>query len=406
MYGSIAEKLHDGNSFGSVEYELALAELESVAEEELERLVALGDADVDITSDVYMPPGNEYSHAEAGLNTLVGSSPSDAPWDTHRASTDHVVDLYVKHDGNQAHADKMRECSEWLLFYRAYRMSESAEEKKQWRYKLAAANFCKVRGCPVCMWRRSLKMKGIAVYERLPAIMDMYPTHRFVFLTLTVRNCAVGELRDTLHQMNEAWRRFRVLTCFKNVVQGWFRSVEFTRGSDGVSVHPHFHILLHVRSSYFSKKGGYMSQAQISNMWKECLRVEYIPVVNIKAVRKGAEIGSIKEVMKYTVKESDIQSMIDDGSDWYVRVYEQLAGAKLITSSGSLKFLATRPEKKFDGEQNEKEDLVDIGKNPDETEEIVDLSTPYEYYWNAATAHYMSGRRGVRHEKIRGDLND
>ena len=404
---SIAEKLYGGNTSGSVDYELALAELESLAEEEVERLMALGDAEDNSTCDVYMPSENEYSHAEGDVNTLVGCSPSDAPWDVHRASTDHVVDLYVKHDGNQAHADKMRVCSEWLVFYRAYSTAQNDEEKKRWRYKLAMASFCRVRGCPVCMWRRSLRMKGIAIYERLPEILQAYPTHRFLFLTLTVRNCAVSQLKITLHDMNEAWRRFRVLTGFKNAVQGWFRSVEFTRGTDGVSVHPHFHILLHVSADYFSGHGKYMSQKQITQMWKECLRVDYTPVVNVKAVKRGCEVNSIKEVMKYTVKESDIQSMIEDGTEWYVRVYEQLAGAKLVTSSGTLRFLATRPkEEQFEGEQDNKDDLIDIGRSPDETEEIADASTPYEYYWSADTAHYISGRRGSRHEKIRGDNNE
>ena len=36
------------------------------------------------------------------------------------------------------------------------------------------------------------------MFQQLPSIQERFPTHRWVFLTLTVKNPPVTELRDTL----------------------------------------------------------------------------------------------------------------------------------------------------------------------------------------------------------------
>ncbi|MCZ5740480.1 protein rep, partial [Escherichia coli] len=60
--------------------------------------------------------------------------------------------------------------------------------------------------------------------------------------SLTVRNCAIGELGEMLNRMNAAFQRMKVRKEFLPV-QGWIRTTEVTRGSDG-SAHPHFHTLM------------------------------------------------------------------------------------------------------------------------------------------------------------------
>ncbi|TSF73088.1 replication protein, partial [Salmonella enterica subsp. enterica serovar Hadar] len=75
-------------------------------------------------------------------------------------------------------------------------------------------------------------------YQSLPRIVADYPDARWMFLTLTVRNCAIGELGAMLNRMNAAFQRMKVRKEFLPV-QGWIRTTEVTRGSDG-SAHPHF----------------------------------------------------------------------------------------------------------------------------------------------------------------------
>lgn len=46
----------------------------------------------------------------------------------------------------------------------------------------------------ICTWRKSLRWKAKA-YSSLPKFLEEHPGYRFLFLTLTVKNCEVNELR-------------------------------------------------------------------------------------------------------------------------------------------------------------------------------------------------------------------
>ncbi|MFO5558388.1 protein rep, partial [Klebsiella pneumoniae] len=68
--------------------------------------------------------------------------------------------------------------------------------------------FCRVLHCPVCEWRRALMWQA-RFYQSLPRIVADYPDARWMFLTLTVRNCAIGELGETLNRINMAFQRLK-----------------------------------------------------------------------------------------------------------------------------------------------------------------------------------------------------
>ena len=83
--------------------------------------------------------------------------------------------------------------------------------------------FCRVRHCPVCQWRRSLLWRAV-MFQQLPSIQERFPTHRWVFLTLTVKNPPVTELRDTLKHMNDSWQRLIQTKRFKSGVAGFLNN--------------------------------------------------------------------------------------------------------------------------------------------------------------------------------------
>ena len=90
----------------------------------------------------------------------------------------------------------------------------------QGKLVLKQAFFCRVRHCPVCQWRRSLLWRAV-MFQQLPNIQERFPTHRWVFLTLTVKNPPVTELRDTLKHMNDSWKRLIETKRFKSGVAGF-----------------------------------------------------------------------------------------------------------------------------------------------------------------------------------------
>ena len=278
---------------------------------------------------------------------LRNLSRRDRSWDRHRASSDQVADYYREAKEFEQYATRIDFCSQLLDF-------KLVLEEKELKLKLDSARFCRVRHCPVCQWRRSLMWKGKA-YRILPTVVEAYPKHRWLFLTLTVRNCAVTELRDTLQWMHKSWRRMIVRKKFPAV--GWIRSTEVTRSKDGLA-HPHFHCLLLVKPSYFGKS--YIKQKDWVELWKSCLRIDYDPVVDIRAVKRDkSPIELIPEILKYSIKESDLVA----DREWFIELTNQLHKMRAIATGGVLK-------EYFKQLEEEPEDL--IGRDEDKVEEEID----------------------------------
>ena len=168
-------------------------------------------------------------------------------------------------------------------------------------------------------------------YKILPKVLTDYPKIRWLFLTLTVRNCEITSLKDTLAWMNKAFKRLNELKDFPSV--GYIKTTEVTRGKTPPgSAHPHFHILMMVKPSYFSH--GYISQAKWVELWQKSLRVDYKPILDVQALKpQDSLIGLLAEVIKYSVKESDIT--LD--REWFLELTRQLHRTKAIAVGGVLR---------------------------------------------------------------------
>ena len=254
--------------------------------------------------------------------SLSDLSKRDKPWDKHRANADKVTNFYAGSEFQQL-SDRIYYCSELLDF----RLVPDAEQGEM-KLKLDATRFCRVRHCPVCQWRRSLRWKAKA-YKVLPQIVAAYPTHRWLFLTLTLKNVPISKLRDTLTWMHESFKRMVKLKDFPAI--GWLKSTEVTRGKDG-SAHPHFHCLLLVQPSYFSH--GYMKQSDWCELWRKSLRIDYQPVVDVQAVRKGSQpMSLVPELLKYCTKESDLVC----DREWFLELTRQMHKLRCVATGGVLK---------------------------------------------------------------------
>jgi len=264
---------------------------------------------------------------------LSAQSPHDKPWDEHRQAADKVAQLYNQIEYTR-YSEQITSCAKWLLFAR--KVSELGEVN----LKLFSTWFCRKRHCPICQWRRSLMWRA-RMFKALPKILEAYPTARWVFLTLTVKNCPMDELRDTLAWMNKSWKRLIERKDWPAL--GFVRSTEVSRNATTGYAHPHFHCLLMVPGGYFSG-GRYLTQARWTELWQDSLRVNYPPIVNIKAIRaKFDKTGShasnetlfkaVCETLKYTVKEGDLV----DNAEWLGELTKQLFKLKLINTGGVLK---------------------------------------------------------------------
>lgn len=289
-------------------------------------------------------PESDTANSQPALSDV---SPRDKPWDKHRAFADRVEGFYARSEF-QRYSERIHFCSELLEFGLA------PQDDDALKLKLRAARFCRVRHCPVCQWRRSLMWKAKA-YKVLPRIVEAYPKYRWLFVTLTQKNVPITELKTTLVSMNRAFQRLSQLKIWPAI--GWLRSTEVTRGKDG-SAHPHFHCLLMVPSSYFSGRD-YLKQADWVAMWRKSLRLDYDPVLDVRAVKQGKQpMQLVPELLKYCTKESD---MVSD-REWFLELTRQMHKMKCVTTGGILKdYLRELEEEPQDliGESEESE--VDEG---------------------------------------------
>ena len=131
------------------------------------------------------------------------------------------------------------------------------------REQLGAPNIvngllCNRRLCPFCEWRRTRTWRA-RLLRGLEAYHLEHHKATAIFLTLTVRNCQIYELRDTVKHMHSSFKRLTLIKGFPG--RAWFRRTEVTvnKGLNlggpllGSSLHPHIHALLLVRPSYWSR---------------------------------------------------------------------------------------------------------------------------------------------------------
>lgn len=176
--------------------------------------------------------------------------------------------------------------------------------------KLEKANFCRLRICPMCGWRRSLKM-----FTQVSAITDAILADkkaRFIFVTLTIENVAGDKLKETIKQMNEGFKRLTgkgngglaASKAFRENLMGYMKAIEVTYNARRNNFHPHIHCIFEVRPSYFGA-AGYINHAGWRKMWREVMGLDYEPQVNVKAI-KNTTAKAVAEVAKYPVKTSGL----------------------------------------------------------------------------------------------------
>lgn len=222
--------------------------------------------------------------------------------------------------------------------------------------------------------------------KALPQVLEDYPKIKFLMLTLTVRNCPVTELRQTIRQMNQAWQRLTQRSVWPAI--GFVKSIEITRSSEG-EAHPHIHAILAVRPSYF-KGDCYLSHEKWIKLWQSCLRVDYAPIVNIKVVKPKSNspiddkiqsvLGGVVECLKYTIKASDFNrsgpnSQLSD-AQWLENITVQLINTRAVSLGGILKEYLS---------EDEPEDLI----HGDDDNEVGDSAEEHlTFSWREPLAKY------------------
>lgn len=175
--------------------------------------------------------------------------------------------------------------------------------------RITRANFCRDRLCSICAWRRQARF--LATTEPALRKIDIETSGKaqYIFLTLTVKNCAGAQLKETISTIMKAWDRLYKRKPFAGLSLGCIRSCEVTYNQLTNTYHPHIHALVLVKNEYF-QVGNYINENQLSAIWQHCLGCDYLPITNISAVTQrnagqSAVVSASLEVMKYSLKTKD-----------------------------------------------------------------------------------------------------
>lgn len=247
------------------------------------------------------------------------------------------VNLDLNRFGFTKRAERVLNCGTSLVL--SYGIYETGELDTDGR--LVFANFCKDRLCPMCNWRRSLK-----IYGQVSKIMDVISKdYAFVFLTLTVPNCKDFELSETLDNMNQGFYRLKRLKRFKKAVKGFHRATEVTVNKKNGTYHPHFHVILAVDSNYFKSKD-YINHSEWLQMWRDTYNDQSITQVDIRKIKpdesknqtyQDAIKKSVCEVSKYSVKASDFLGKFDDDGNLVKPFPDEIIDSRVFTLANALK---------------------------------------------------------------------
>ena len=195
-------------------------------------------------------------------------------------------------------------------------------------------NFCHARLCPVCAWKRSLKLfhevNNITKY-----ITAENPKIRFLFITLTQKNVKAEQLNDEISRIMYGFKRFRQFSKISKASLGIIKSLEVTYNSKDNSYHPHIHAVIAVPSSYF-KRGSplYISASDISMLWKRALNINQEKSINtdLQAIKQEEQEKAIAEVCKYAVKLCSVAN--SENINALSHIMNAIHGRRLFSSSG------------------------------------------------------------------------
>lgn len=244
-----------------------------------------------------MPRWFNYSTGEVVCQEDIELEDGRRNWKGRKNMSIKVAELMEAYDKERA--DKIRHCSTYLEFV----------QTPDGERKLHKANFCRERLCPVCQWRRSIKLGRQAdkIYKLLTE-----KGYKHIFITLTIRNCAGRELSNMIDRLGEALARLKRSELWKRAIVGSYRALEVTYNRQADTYHPHFHILATVKGEYFDKENAdYITKDKLIAAWRAAARLDYDPSVDIEGItqKEGQSITSAcAEICKYPLKSAEIES--------------------------------------------------------------------------------------------------
>lgn len=293
------------------------------------------------------------------------STGKERPWVVHKKENLRLVEIYkiAKAKNINLISDSrlfdLEHCGDTLTFLK------NAEGKK----KLKTANFCRVRTCPMCQWRRSLKMFS-QVQKITNKILEQDKSIRFIFGTFTIKNTDAENLEACINTLNKKFKylvdqkkTFAPAKKLKQNLLGYLKAVEVTYNTKDKTYHPHLHVIFAIRANFFAGKRYYMNKKEWIELWQKALNVDYKPQTDIRAIKSGT-VKAVAEVAKYPIKTAPILKLSDDEAVEVLKTLTFSLNKKRFVSYGGI-FKTIKQELKLNDVETDK-DLINTNIEQEE----------------------------------------
>lgn len=297
-------------------------------------------------------------------------------------------------------ARRLESCAQYVEFARA----------DDGQLSLHTSSFCRVRLCPMCQWRRSLKLgaqvRQVVEQANRQHITETGAPWRWLMVTFTVRNVEGTDLGAAIDRIHKGLNNMAKSKVWRGAVKGWLRATEVTHNTNEKSAaydtyHPHMHLLLCVPAGYFSGKG-YITQKGWVQLWQHYIGADYTPIVDVRAIKpenggrlsdlpageQAAAMGkACAEVSKYAAKPADYIVPSDLAlSMSAVQILDTVLNKRRMTSwGGLLKDIA----KQLLLDDPESGDLVHIDQTASADQTAEDIACYVAYNWALGARDYL-----------------
>lgn len=219
--------------------------------------------------------------------------------------------------------ERISSCGDFLQFL--------SDEKIE-HLKLENANFCGNRFCPQCSANKS-REDALQLATMIDYLKQEYG-YEFIFLTLTAPNIPAYKVQEELKEYSKSFERLFKTKKVKTAIKGYVRKLEMTYNSVRNDYHPHYHVLLAVRKSYFTQSSQYISQKEWLRLWANAKKDPTIKSVDIRKFKAKDDLyKAIFEISKYISKDSDYMY----SKDVFKVFYKSLKGKRMLSYSGCFK---------------------------------------------------------------------
>lgn len=258
---------------------------------------------------------------------------------TLKTSAEKIAEHFWHQTATMRDAADIRDCATNLRIYQSESNGTFADT---W--------YCNHRHCPICQRQKALKWcsKLHQVMNDVPDLLE----GRWIYLTLTTRNCHVSDLRKTLERMIRGFYRLKRQNFWKRNVIGGIRFIEVNQGrEDKQTAHPHFHCLLLVRPSMFSGNN-YMSGERWSSAWQHCLGVPFPLRAHVHRLNNSGE-ELRREIARHVYYSMKPELHVSD-RPWFLTMVNEVKGLRFVEPFGELRGYLSALDKSGSGRLRER----------------------------------------------------